>query len=95
METGSRLLPLWPPASDKRSGYVPTAGRHPRGHVTPLISIEMPDLDDADVRFPHVEPAVLDELRDFNSLDDNTQRSLMDIIRSGSFAKMDIYQREV
>lgn len=93
--TGSRLLPLWPPASDKRSGYVPTAGRHPRGHLTPLLSIEMPDLDDADIHFPQVEPAPLEELRDFTALDDNTQQTLLDIIRSGSFAKMGLYQREV
>lgn len=94
---GSRLLPLWPPASDKRSGYVPTAGRHPRGHLTPLLSIEMPDLDEADIHFPVVEPNFVPtgELRDFNTLDDNTQRSLLDIIQSGSFAKMDLYQREV
>lgn len=57
----------------------------------------MPDLDDADIHFPLVEPTVIPsgELRDFNALDDNTQRSLMDIIQSGSFAKMDLYQREV
>ncbi|KAK4004253.1 hypothetical protein OUZ56_005995 [Daphnia magna] len=81
---GSRLLPLWPPASDKRSGYVPTAGRHPRGHSTPLLSIEMTDLDDADIHFPLVEPTVIPsgELRNFSALDDNTQRSLMDIIQS-------------
>ncbi|KAI9556899.1 hypothetical protein GHT06_016693 [Daphnia sinensis] len=95
LEQGNRLLPLWPPASDKRSGYVPTAGRHPRGHLTPLLSIEMPDLDDADIQFPQVEPIPIGELRDFSALDDNTQRSLMDIIQSGSFAKMDLYQREL
>ena len=55
----------------------------------------MPDLDDSDIHFPHVDPAPLGELRDFTALDDNTQQSLMDIIRSGSFAKMDLYQREV
>jgi hypothetical protein len=57
----------------------------------------MPDLDDADIHFPLVEPTVIPsgELRDFSALDDNTQRSLMDIIQSGSFAKMDLYQREV
>jgi hypothetical protein len=97
MVSGSRLLPLWPPASDKRSGYVPTAGRHPRGHLTPLLSIEMPDLDNADIHFPVVEPTVIPagELRDFSALDDNTQCSLLDIIQSGSFTKMDLYQREV
>ncbi len=57
----------------------------------------MPDLDDSDIHFPLVEPTVIPsgELRDFSALDDNTQRSLMDIIQSGSFAKMDLYQREV
>ena len=55
----------------------------------------MPDLDDAVIHFPLVEPAPLGELRDFNALDDNTQRSLLDIVQSGSFAKMDLYQREV
>lgn len=74
---------------------MPNAGRHPRGHLTPLLSIEMPDLDEADIHFPQVEPVVLGEVRDFGALDDNTQQSLLDIIRSGSFAKMDLYQREV
>lgn len=55
----------------------------------------MPDLDDADIHFPQVEPAPLEELRDFTALDDNTQQTLLDIIRSGSFAKMGLYQREV
>jgi hypothetical protein len=53
----------------------------------------MPDLDDADIHFPLVEPTVIPsgELRDFSALYDNTQRSLIDIIQSGSFAKMDLY----
>lgn len=91
---GGRLLPLWPPDSDKRSGFVPTAGRHPRGHSSPLLSIELPELDEFEVVFPGVDPAESEE-REFTSLDDNTQKSLMDIVRSGSFGKMDLYQREV
>lgn len=91
---GGRLLPLWPPDSDKRSGFVPTAGRHPRGHSSPLLSIELPELEEYEVAFPRVEPVELEE-REFTSLDDNTQKSLMDIVRSGSFGKMDLYQREV
>ena len=91
---GGRLLPLWPPDSDKRSGFVPTAGRHPRGHSSPLLSIELPELEEYEVVFPRVEPVQLEE-REFTSLDDNTQKSLMDIVRSGSFGKMDLYQREV
>ena len=93
---GGRLLPLWPPTSDKRTGYVPTAGRHPRGHLTPLLSIDLiPELGDTEVRFPLVETPTSVELREFTALDDNTQSSLMDIVGSGSFAKLEPYQREV
>lgn len=94
-DVGGRLLPLWSPASDKRSGYVPTAGRHPRGHLTPLISVELGDWE-AEIHFPHVEPSSEgDEQREFSSLDDNTQRSLLEVVESGTFTKMDSYQREV
>lgn len=93
---GDHILPLWPADSDKRSGYVPTAGRHPRGHLSPLISIIMGDWD-AEIRFPQVEPSFNrdHQLREFCSLDDNTQKALLDIVGGGSFTKMDSYQREV
>lgn len=75
---------------------MPTAGRHPRGHLTPLISIELGDWVDAEIHFPQVEPSsVADQPREFSSLDDNTQRSLLEIVGSGSFTIMDSYQREV
>jgi hypothetical protein len=35
------------------------------------------------------------QARELNSLDDNTQQTLMDIVTSGSFSKLDLYQREV
>ena len=48
------------------------------------------------VQFPLVESSTLNlESRELSSLDDNTQQALMDIVGSGSFAKMDLYQREV
>ena len=89
------MLPLWPTTSDKRTGYVPNAGRHPRGHVAPLLSIELPDTE-AEVRFPDVMLTTSNQqARELNSLDDNTQQTLMDIVTSGSFSKLDLYQREV
>jgi hypothetical protein len=89
------LLPLWPTTSDKRTGYVPNAGRHPHGHVAPLLSIELPDTE-AEVRFPDVISATSSQqARELSSLDDNTQQTLIDIVTSGSFSKLDLYQREV
>ena len=92
---GDRLLAFWPESSDKRAGCVPSAGRHPRGHQCPLLSIELPDME-TQVRFPPVESSsACHQAREFSSLDDNTQQTLLDIVNSGSFAKMDAYQREV
>ncbi len=52
---------------------------------------------DAEIRFPQVEPSFNrdHQLREFCSLDDNTQKALLDIVGGGSFTKMDSYQREV
>ena len=95
MIKGLQLLPLWSPISDKRSGHVPHAGRHPRGHSAPLLSIELQYFD-AVVQFPRVDSSSVNlQSRELSSLDDNTQQTLMDIVASGSFSKMDLYQREV
>lgn len=92
---GLQLLPLWSPISDKRSGHVPHAGRHPRGHSAPLLSIELQYFD-AVVQFPRVDSSSVNlQSRELSSLDDNTQQTLMDIVASGSFSKMDLYQREL
>lgn len=93
---GTQLLALWPVGSDKRSGHVPKAGRHRHGHQAALLSVELPERD---ARFPAVDAAASASAsqprRELASLDDRTQQTLLDAVRGGSFAVMDLYRREV
>ncbi|XP_055378493.1 phosphatidylinositol 4-phosphate 3-kinase C2 domain-containing subunit alpha [Condylostylus longicornis] len=83
MISGTYLLSLWPPTTDKFLGPAPAKGSHPQPDVCPVLSIEIPTYG-GPVIFPEtVENSVQAPRYDFNSLDTNLQQELLDTAEQG------------
>lgn len=91
MISGSYLLALWPPTTDKFLGPAPAKGTHPRGYHCPVLSIEMPHYGTAGrhtVVFPAdsaTTPQAAVPRLDFSSLDRNLQQELIDTAELGYY----------
>lgn len=83
MISGSFLLSMWPPTSDKYLGPAPASGTHPQGDYCPVLNIEIPALG-KQIVFPEPINNPQAALRlDFNDLDKNLQQELIDTAEQG------------
>lgn len=94
---GNFLVSLWPPGADKRLGPAPLPGSHPHSDLHPVLGLELPDYGGTLV-FPSTrnkETVVTAPTYDFDSLDQNTQQQLLDIIGQDTFTRPVPEDREV
>ncbi|KRT80159.1 C2 domain containing protein [Oryctes borbonicus] len=93
MVNGSMLLSIWPKEANFIYGPAPSPGTHPDPNH-PVFSVIVAGLPNA--YFPPVPPQIMDVPKlDFESLDEQTQQMLMDVVEKDMLFKIPSNDREV